>query len=754
MSWLDRMGQVVYSKAIAGYTEIYQLKEVSETSVLVVGRSTQTKLKTKQAISTARASVIDRHGSVKSDFYLGDEGSVFSCGEVLRGGVSIFGGYALRADGKRCGILVKAGAGGELVYKYVSPTGERCALFEVIGNNTEYVCAAFAAADETSEASVVRLNNAGRPFYTTHLPARGFAFTALRVSVTDASVIAIGNSAEAGGIVYKLRPEGDVVFAKTVIPASGSTYLDHLFVARNGTILVGGNGEGKGYFSLLRSDGTSLYAGSATGILADAVMNVNTGESTITTFDPATYHGKFTRVSGAGSVEFERVIDGLFDNIKVNNSGEVMLLSRQEGRVATYSAFGEPLSGGYIAENKAALYDGSLLSTSGEIVFWGMKNRIIKLGHGLYISDVKITKPINGLATALFTVTLTGFSTNKEGVPLPVSVNYATKGITATEADNFIPVKGQLSFIPSKGESNQYAVKQNIEIPIKANNYVEGMKEFEVYLSGVTQSYLVKPVGKGIIEDQQAIVKLVRTEDGVEELKDIVYEIGLFKTDGTQLVNATGTDIIFDGSYGEGTADMLDFDIGVAPRIVIPEGKQTGVFGVKTLGDTRYELSKTVVVNFDKIHALSATKIAFEGSRLSCVGTLIDQPAVIAATSLGDHRVNNNMISGFFNLSLHRASDDALLTNATGDDIIIKFVVDQDGSARMGRDFVLTNQHDLRIDGDGNHSTVTLLGLVLYSTDEMEKNVRMTVESVQVPTGALPINISPKGQKVFFTIRR
>jgi hypothetical protein len=395
-----------------------------------------------------------------------------------------------------------------------------------------------------------------------------------------------------------------------------------------------------------------------------------------------------------------------------------------------------------------------LIATSGEVVFWGTGGRVVKLGHGLYISDVKITKPVNGLSTALFTVTLTGFSTNKEGVPLPVNVNYATKGITATEASNFIPVKGQLSFIPAKGESNQYAIKQSIEIPIKANDYVEGVKEFEVCLSGVTQSYLIKSVGKGVIEDQQTIVKLVRTEDGVEDLKDIVYEIGLFKTDGARLVNATGTGIVFDGSYGEGTADALDFDMGVAPRVVIPEGKQTGLFGVKTLGDTRYELSKTVIVNFDKIHALSGTKINFESPVLSCAGTVIDQPAMIIATSLGDHRVNNNTVSGFFNLSLHRVSDEALLTNATGDDILLTFVIDPDSSAREGKDFVLTNQHDLRIDGNGNHGTVTLFGVVLYNTDEIEKNVRMTVENVQVPAGALPVSISPEGQKVFFTIRK
>lgn len=46
------------------------------------------------------------------------------------------------------------------------------------------------------------------------------------------------------------------------------------------------------------------------------------------------------------------------------------------------------------------------------------------------------------------------------------------------------------------------------------------MKDFELLLSDVQQSYLVKPMpGKAVIEDQQAVVKLVRTERGEEDPK-------------------------------------------------------------------------------------------------------------------------------------------------------------------------------------------------------------------------------------------
>lgn len=84
-----------------------------------------------------------------------------------------------------------------------------------------------------------------------------------------------------------------------------------------------------------------------------------------------------------------------------------------------------------------------------------------------------------------------------------------------------------------------------------------------------------------MIEDQQAVVKMVRTEQGEEGTKDILYELGLFKPDGTPLTNSTGANIIVDGIYGEGTADALDFDMGLTPRVIFANGSQKSSFSVK-----------------------------------------------------------------------------------------------------------------------------------------------------------------------------
>ncbi|MEG0454836.1 MAG: hypothetical protein RR559_05750, partial [Bacteroides sp.] len=264
----------------------------------------------------------------------------------------------------------------------------------------------------------------------------------------------------------------------------------------------------------------------------------------------------------------------------------------------------------------------------------------------------------------------------------------------------------------------------------------------------------VKPAGKAVIEDQQSLVKLIRTEKGEEGGQDILYELGLFKTDGTPLTNATGAYIVVDGIYGEGTADALDFDKGLTPRVVFENGRQKGLFYAKTLEDTRYELPKTVVVNFNKIHNLSGSNVSFDGELLSCSGMVIDQPAKIAIASLGDHRVNNNVVSGFFTVSLLRASDGALQTNATGSDVIVNCVPVSEATAKEGKDYVFTNLHELRISGDGNHSSANVNGVVLFSTDTLEKQVKLNIKSVNQPVGAQPVGVSEAERSAEFTIRK
>lgn len=754
LTWIDREGEVVFSMPLAGFATVNQLTELDDNRLLIVGQSAVVnKLKDRKDLTlSGRAVIMNRSGNTITNIYAGSQGSEIMKGALLRSGALMLAGSEPKASGRQ-GFIMKVDKDGKVLYQYRNVESGYCAHFEVLGNTTEYVCAVFSSEKDKEKSAIVRLDDKGKPYYITPLPAVRFQATALCANINDGSVILTGNSPTDGGVVYKVRPEGDVVFGKTLIPAAENATLNHLNVARNGNILLGGTGS-KGYYALLRTDGTALYSGVGTGVVSGVGMNANTGESVVTTYDMTARRGSFVRISAAGKSEFTRTIEGNFDNVKVSNNGEVLLLSSSEGRVSMYSATGNKEFDRFITDNKPTMYREALTAASGEVLFLGAGSRLVKLGHGLYVSDVKITKPVNGIATAVFTVTLTGYATTKEGAPVPVSVDYATREVSATTINNFTPVQGKLSFTPSRGTADRYLIKQDIEVAVKANNLVEGIKEFDLALSGVQQSYLVKPIGKAVIEDHQALVKLVRTESGIEGSKDILYELGLFKTDGTPLTNSTGANIIVDGIYGEGTADALDFDMGLTPRAIFTNNQQRATFSAKTLEDTRYELPKTVVINFNKIHNLSGSNLAFDGDLLSCSGVVIDQPAKVAITSLGDHRINNSAVSGFFTVSLLRASDGALQTNVTGNDIVVNCAAMPDASAKEGKDFVFTNIHDLRISGDGNHSSANINGVVLYSTDAVEKLVKLQVKSVNHPTKAQPIAVSETDRVAEFTIRK
>ena len=426
---------------------------------------------------SGRAVILDRSGHIVTNIYAGGQGSELMKGALLRSGSLILSGMEPKGGNSRQGILLKVDKSGRVIYQYKNAGSGYCDQFEVLGNTTEYICAAFSGDKEKEQTTVVRLDDKGKPYYVTVIPAKRFIVTGMNANINDGSVIVTGNSSTDGGIIYKIRPEGDIVFAKTLIPANqGSVMLNQLQVARNGNILVGGSGS-KGYYALLRNDGTALYSGTSNGGVRGVGMNRTTGESVVTTYDVNARRGTFVRILPTGKAEFDRTIDGNFDKVKVTNNGEVLLLSSDEGRVCMYSATGEKEFDRYVTDNKPTVYRQALTASSGELLFLGSGSRLVKLGHGLYVSDVKITKPVNGTATAVFTVTLTGYATTKEGAPVPVSVGYATREASATTANNFTPVKGKLSFTPSRGTADRYLVKQDIEVPVKANDLIEGVKE-------------------------------------------------------------------------------------------------------------------------------------------------------------------------------------------------------------------------------------------------------------------------------------
>ena len=750
-TWIARDGKAVSSRTLSkGFESVNNTYHTGDRKLLILGQSKDWLTKKKDKGVYGRFIITDESGEILKDAIVGESGSELFCGQQLKDGSFVLGGYEPRPGGIRAGMLVKVDASGKVIYKYVSDEGGPCIGFDVLGSSREYIHAAFTAEDGTVSA-VVRLDSNGKPVFVTKLPEPEFQMCKM-ITAEDDHIFLIGNSSMAGGRVVKLRPEGDIIFSKEIVPASGETSLQYLSLAKNGNVLVGGNATDKSYYSLLRNDGTDLQKYILKGAVSGMEMNPVTGESVIVGFDSDRGRGTIIGLSKDGRQIYQKATDGNFDQVHMNTNG-IFLTSRLSGRVCMLSAAGELLFDRYAIEDDKKAFEEILFTSNGDILFKDMKNRLVKLGHGLYVSDVKINKPVNGYTTAIFTITLTGYPTTDQGAPIPVRVEYFTQDGTANKVDNYTPVKGSLSFVPSNDGTARYMVKQDVEVPVKANNLMEGRKMFELHLANVEQSYLVKATGVGDIEDQEVLVKLMGTRDGLEGSQDVVYELGIFKTNGESLINATGSDIIVEGIYGKGTADNLDFDMGVSPRVTIGRGAASGKFNVKTLEDTRYELPKSVVVDFRKIYAINDANINFESSILSCTGMIVDQPAHIAISSLGDHGRMNNIVSGFFKASLLRASDGALLTNATGGDISITCSVDAQTTAEEGKDFVFTNRHDLRIWGDGNRSAINLNGIILHNVQNAGiKKLIVGIDSVKKPDNAPDILISPTESSAGFSI--
>ena len=134
-------------------------------------------------------------------------------------------------------------------------------------------------------------------------------------------------------------------------------------------------------------------------------------------------------------------------------------------------------------------------------------------------------------------------------------------------------------------------------------------------------------------------------------------------------------------------------------------------------------------------------------------GKMIDKTAIISNAALCEQGRVKNIVSGFFKISVLRDADGALLTNATGGDVNVTCSINSETTATEGKDFVLTNLHDLRIWGDGNRSTVNLNGIVLFDKDKTgAKKLAMEINSVNTPDNSPEILISSEGKVASFTI--
>lgn len=750
LTWLDREGGVRFSTRFSPteLCEVTSIGAVSEDMVLVTGRRAVTPKEPQK--STGRAIVVDSRGVVRRSVSVGSSGAVVTSGRVLPSGNMFLAGSTTTEEG-RWGMLCKVNSSDRVVYTYVSSVGEQCDWFNVHGSRTEYVNAAFTSVDREG-SSVIRLDENGKPFFITVIPDPSFRIEKMLPGL-DNDLFLVGEGTQGGGEVIKIRQEGDIVFHRQIIPSSPGTRLNHLTICPGGELLVGGNDDGGAYFSLLRNDGTVVSTNTGEGTVSTMAVNPAGGDCFVSTYNSAEGRGRILKMTKQGYRLFDKVTAANYTTMFINANGDLMLGSPATGRLSMLSNLGELLFDRYVVENTPADFGNVYLPATGEAFFLGSDSRVAKLAHGVYVGDIVVNKPIDGHVSAIFTVTLSGYSFSREGSPLPVSLTYKTRPLSASEGVNYDPVSGSISFVPSTDGSERYLNKFTVEVPVNANNLLEGSRTFSLDLANVAHSYLIKSSSVATIADQPAIVKLIDVVAGIEGAQDVVYSLGIFKRDDTPLTNRTNSDIVVDGVYGVGTADKLDYDTGRVPRLVIASGNHSGTFRVETLEDTRYESVKNVILNFNTVHAMSDTDVSFGANQISCSGEIYDQAALVAIESLGDRiRRSNDVVNGLFKVSLVSAKTGELLTNNSGSDITLTVPISSESSARHGEDFVVTNAHSLRIAGDGRSSTVNLNGLVLYNLDPASKTVVVNLQDVKAGATSGPISICSDRNTARFTI--
>lgn len=748
ITWLDGEGNSRFAKQFGTgeFDVIHRIIPLSDTQVLVLGRrAVSDQDKSRQ---TGRVMILNSNGVVDRALSVGEEGTEIFYGKFVSKGNLILTGSSPNAAGGRSALVCKITPGGRELYSYKAAVGEACHWVDIIGSRTEYLNAAFTSIEKEG-SSVVRLDEHGKPYFITTLPDPSFKIEKM-VSSVDGDIYIVGQGQQAGGAIIKIRPEGDIVFHKQIVPVGQDAKLNKLIVYPTGELLVGGSDSQKSYFALLRSDGTELSFNVDRGVVSGIVNDPSTGDCIVSLYGPGD-QGKVVKLSKQGRRLYEKYTAANYTALRIDLNGDLLMAAPQTGRLTMLSNRGEMLFDRFVSENNPQEFADVFLPANGEVFFAGANNRIAKLAHGVYVGDIFVNKPIDGYTTATFTVILSGYSYSSEGAPVPVTVDYKTTPITASEGVNYDPVSGTLSFIPSVDGSDRYLNKFVVEVPIKANNLLEGERKLALDLANVKNSYLIRSSSVAVIEDQPAVVKMIATTPGMEGQNDITYTLGVFKTNGTPITNSTKADIVVDGAYGKGTADHLDFDMGLLPRLTIANGQHSGEFSVVTLDDTRYESAKTVVIDFNRVHAMSDTDVSFGSNLLSCTGVLHDQAAMVVVESLGDHTRLNNQITGLFKVSLLRAKDGALLTNNSGGDVVLTAELNE-GSAQYGRDFVVTNLHDLHIWGDGRSSAVNLNGIVLYSTDLEPKTVSVTLKGVKSSDNAGKLTVSPDRNTSQFTI--
>lgn len=623
--------------------------------------------------------VADRHGNYVA---VGVDGSKPAQARIVK----------FAADGK---VLFDKGFGAHNVFTNV-----------ILDEDESIVAVGGDVGNGQGKAFVVKVNEKGEKQYELSFGKPGAVFEKMLL-LEDGSLLAMGGGAYGTGNasrITKLNVDGQVVFDKEYSTVDGK--FNAMKINDLGQIFACAEEKDKGRIVKLRPDGTELFNKETDAALFALEVGRN-GKVVAAGGNLTNNTGKIVKLLPDGTEVVNKNTGSVFQHLLLTEDDEICVVAKDGYRIIKLGPDGQQMFDKQLGkyDTKTAL-SALLMSPAGEILAAGGGeedgNRIMKISHGVAINDIVVTEPLNGIANATLTITLSGFLRNN-GVRTPVNVRYksVSQKDGAGNAD-FEATEGTISFVPSDFATGAI-ISRTIQVPIRSDNQLEGKESFHIELMDASGLHLTKANGQVAILDQPAIVKFTGGINGAEPATDVIFTAGLFKRDNTPLINATGKPIRLTYKYGNGTGlPGVDFYNSTKTPFIIENGASTASLAVKVKDDNNFELAESIVLVLSEIKAENEAIIGYTGdvNSISATQYIDDQAAYVSLVKLTDANESGTAPVSMFKCMLVKATDQSILTNCTGSDINIFFGIDSSSTATLGKNYVIMNGDRVKITGD------------------------------------------------------
>lgn len=318
----------------------------------------------------------------------------------------------------------------------------------------------------------------------------------------------------------------------------------------------------------------------------------------------------------------------------------------------------------------------------------------------LSIADpVAVRETSPGNTTILFVVSLSKAST------LPVTVSYATPGVTATAGQDYNSLNGTLTFQPGQ-------TSRQVAIQILSDDLEEATETFGFNLSNALNAVIGDGEAVGTILDNDQSVRVdisanVSITEGNAGNTDAVAQIVLSK--------AAASDVVIKYHTEDNTATAgVDYVATTAGQIVILAGQTTGEIRIPVIGNTTAQANRSFRIKLDDagiagIDSGTATVLILDDD----LGISIsDAPAVVEG--------NTGTVELTYTVTLSKAA---------AEEVKVSFAT-ADGGAAAGTDYV-AQTGTLSFAAGETSKTIT----VVVNADTVDEADETVLVNITNPTG-------------------